>query len=205
MTGQRPATDEASRKLYVNTLIFSIAAGIVTFLLLLALIFVPSVRAFAIGIATLEVGLVTLIIVSIVRIHNYEKQLAADKQFAAKQVVTLDTCPDYFTSTYKAAAGSKPAGAYCSNGYSNPDGNQKYYFVGKTCTPGNEIEDPTCALRTGTNLSNPAQYNFSLSDYDRKTSTELCQSINTRSSESEFASVPWTEVKMRCNSLSIGA
>ena len=84
-----------SKTFYKNTMVFSIIAGVFTLAMLLLVIFVPASREFVYCIATVEVGLIAIVIYSIVKIVRYDKKM--DKQAKAGNdfLVTIDTCRGY--------------------------------------------------------------------------------------------------------------
>ena len=108
--------------LYTNTIVFSIVAGVVSLILLLMIIYVPSTRGFVYGIATIEIGMVAVIITAIVQISNYENNLKKVAAQGANYLISVDTCPDYFSNTYQivatdaATAGATTAGATTAAG-----------------------------------------------------------------------------------------
>lgn len=102
------------------------------------------------------------------------------------------------------APGAGPGGGLrCTNGYVNSETDDTYYFVKRGCMLGNakDINSAGCLLDAKTN--NDA-YDVKISQYDRNTSAQICDSVNTSADDMPFASVPWTDVKARCNSLSLG-
>lgn len=225
-----------SRALYVNTLIFSIIAGVVSFALLIVLIFASASREFAYGIVTFELGLIGVILYLIISIYLYERKLRETGSDNNKFIVAVDTCPDYFSNSLQkkpppglapapgsrppapcAAPGTSPAPSgspeslpkdspvgsiMCNNGYASVTGDKMYYFVRRGCkakTP----SDPACAI-IDDGRNNATTYSLSLNDYNKSTSTKICERVNASGTDKEFANVPWTDIKARCNSLSLG-
>jgi hypothetical protein len=86
--------------LYVNTLIFSVIAGIVSLMLLLLLLFGSSAASqYKYLIVTVEVGLVTIMIVALWRTFHNEKRNKDVRKRALQNTVAVTTCPDYWVST----------------------------------------------------------------------------------------------------------
>ena len=203
-----------TRGIYINTMIFSIVAGIISLILLASLMFVPSSRVFVFGIATIEVGLVTIIVVAIVSIIRYERSIKALAQQGANYLVKVDTCPDYFSNTYTkpssvqstslgsvistASSVETKGGIKCSNGFTTPDGNKTYYFVKLGCSAVN-ASDKSCAIDS--TIIDSTKYNIQLKDMANMKPAELCAKVNIVDPKSGYANIPWTDIKGRCNSL----
>lgn len=201
MDNQQPATpikaiqNDTARGLYINTMIFAIIAAIVSILLLVMVLFVPEVRVFTIGIATLEAGLIAVIVYSIVSIFEYEAMLKKKAKAGAKQLVTVDACPDYFANVMSP---SSPNDVLCKNGYPSLDGRRRYFFVKQGCSSG-RLDDKSCSLDPKQSTS--ADFSVPLANYKNREVQDLCKEIN--GIDGAFASVPWTDVKARCNSLAL--
>ena len=84
--------------MYINTMIFTIIAGILS-LMLLALLMFGSVMAssYAWLIVTIELGLIVVIVASVVRIALYEKRIKKLAANALDNQMAVKTCPDYWT------------------------------------------------------------------------------------------------------------
>lgn len=268
-----------TRSLYINTIVFAMIAGILSIVLLVVLLYAPAFRTYVWGIATLEIGLVAIIVAAIIRVNRYEADIRKSAERGNAYLVSIDTCPDYFTNKYQArnppaarptgissryltpssyvvpttisteaaleaaavaaertasaaeSAATTPAlmavatearatataaraavvevtkqaklagmnGVLCRNGYTTPSGDKTFYFVKKGCS--GSYDDASCAIDPS--VPND-RYVFQLNDFNNITSTEICNRVNTRSANSSFTHIPWTDVKGRCNSLSLG-
>jgi hypothetical protein len=215
-----PAIEQApalkTRGLYVNTMVFAIVAGIVSLALLLVLVYVPEVRAYAYLIATVEIGLIAVILYALVNIFSYESALRKKNTQSSSYLVSIDTCPDYFSNVYNstsapsaspsaasaATSSSTPdmGGVVCRNGYPTGDGEATYYFVKKGCS-GTQLSDSSCNLNT----RDASEFRVPLNSFSKVDAKEVCTQVNTTNATSAYASVPWTDVKARCTSLSFGS
>jgi len=193
---------ESTHTLYVNTMVFSIIAAVLSLALLLVMLYMPQVRSFMVGIVVLEVGLVAMILYSIISIYMYE---AAQRKKAAEtsnQLVSVDTCPDYFVRAYAdPAVDSSNKGAICQNGYPSQDGSRKFFFVRRGCSSRSTTEGGCNLEGAGTDAKN---FLVRLANYNSIKSNDLCSQVNTVDPAKPFANVPWTDVKSRCTSLSLG-
>jgi hypothetical protein len=191
-----------SKTFYKNTMVFSIIAGVFTLAMLLLVIFVPASREFVYCIATVEVGLIAIVIYSIVKIVRYDKKM--DKQAKAGNdfLVTIDTCPDYFVKqvNQKGIGGATSTGEVCKNGYTSPDVDGLKYYFGKRGCVGGSLSN--CKIDKSDTTVNT--FPIDLSDYSKKESKVICNLVNTADDEYTFTHVPWTDIKSRCNSLSLG-
>jgi hypothetical protein len=88
------------RSVYINTIVFSIISAFVSIALLSMVIFLPAARVFVYAIITLELGLIAIIIAAVVRIVLYEKKLKKQADQGNAFLVNIDTCPDYFSSSF---------------------------------------------------------------------------------------------------------
>jgi multisubunit Na+/H+ antiporter MnhF subunit len=186
--------NNTSPKTYWNTLIFTIVASLVSLIILFLLIYYPSTRDYVVGALIVEVGILTIIIMAIYSAWSTEKKLKEKRDPGTDFNVTLTACPDYFL--YMAATSSN-VGATCVNGF--PSGSNIYYFAKQNCT-GVTLTDPSCTLDGSTTT---AGYSIDLKNYDQKTVISTCSNVNTTSVASPFYSIPWTDVKERCNSLNL--
>lgn len=98
------AGKNAKRSLYINTLVFSIIAALISVSLLVLIFFVAGARGFIYAIVTTEVGLIAVIIAAIVRIYMYERKLKKEADQGNSVIVNIDTCPDYFSSVFNDAS-----------------------------------------------------------------------------------------------------
>ena len=120
-------TTSSGGKIYVNTLVFSIVSALMALGLLMLLIWGPSqVRDFAFLIVTVELGLVCVMVASIIRIYMYERSLRQKAETAKRNLVMVDTCPDYWT------ANNTPTGTICKNSYNAPRVTNVSYSFGES-------------------------------------------------------------------------
>ena len=201
-------TTPPTRGLYKNTLIFAIVASLVSIVLFLILTFIKESRMFVIGAALIEIGLITTVIFSIVWIVNMESNLKRQAELGTNFHVSITSCPDYFqnvaaSSNHSAAssnyfgASNANTGITCINGF--PSGSNTYYFAKQSCT-GVTLLDPTCTLDGSTST---AGYTLNLNNFINQNATSVCSLVNTTTPASAFSSIPWTDVKGRCNSLNL--
>jgi hypothetical protein len=95
----------------------------------------------------------------------------------------------------------KKSGVRCSNGYTNPTGDRRYYFVRRGCNSSSNLNDASCLLDAS---KKNEDWTMDLKNYSGVTPVELCKMVNTSDSSKPFSSIPWTDVKAKCNSLSLG-
>jgi hypothetical protein len=116
--------NENSKISYFNTLIFTIVAGIISLLLLLALFFEVG-RDYAYLIVMVEFGIFSIIGVCIYQIIVNEARIAAAKTQSYNKI-SFQKCPDYFQQITDANNAS-----YCKNGFNiiYPDSTQKKILI----------------------------------------------------------------------------
>lgn len=147
-------TISSGGKIYVNTLVFSIVSALMALALLMLLIWGPSqVRDFAFLIVTVELGLVCVMVASIIRIYMYERSLRKKAETAKRNLVMVDTCPDYWTAT------NTPTGTLCKNTYTAPRATNVSYVFG----------DDASGM--------PKQIN--LTEMSRQKLPSICEKVNT--------------------------
>jgi predicted membrane protein len=200
----------APKNLYVNTMIFAVIAAVMTVGLLALLFLIPKARTFAYAIVTFELGLIGIIIYAIFSIFKYESDLKKKASYEAAKVVSIDTCPDYFTnvlespettSTSTASATNVKKNVVCKNGYTS--GKMTYYFAKRGC--GNiSMQDKSCFLDDlNLKATNINEYKIDLSNYQGLTAENVCKRVNQKTGGSAFASIPWTDIKSRCDDLAL--
>lgn len=170
---------------YLNTMVFAIISGIVSMLLLLALIYVPAVSQYGILILTVQIGLMAIVVQAIVRIWwNWSKSLASS-DLSIKNTLAVGSCPDYMIAG--ANATNLGGGTVCTN---------QYPKVGTTSPP---------AVWNGTTAT-PAPVTVNLSALNNKPIADVCKAINDPTAtpallaQGSTATVPWTELRSRCTS-----
>lgn len=175
------ATNKLS--IYVNTMVFTIIAGIVSVMLLLVLLFGSDFGTqYAPLIVTIEAGLLLVIIISIVRIYSYERRLESLQSTTMQNRLAIKSCPDYWTMSNE----SGENGPTCLNNYSMPteDGGSVSYNI----VTGNEYDTPAGTPPTLTQLK--------LREYDGKPLSQICPGVAT-------VNAPWTELRAACDSFRI--
>lgn len=186
---ERTATMTALYYVYLNTMIFAILSGIVSLILLLALIYVPSVSKYAILILTVQVGLVATVVQAMVRIWWYwSKSMGVSDSLSTNKTLAVNFCPDYMLASNNDA--TKGGGTLCTNSY-----------------PANST-GKTFPVWTGTPVSGDpvAPNTVDLSTLDGKPVADVCNAIISTAATPALmaagstASVPWTELRSRCKS-----
>lgn len=171
---------------YLNTMIFAIVSGVVSMILLLALIYVPTVSNYAILILTVQIGLIAIVIQALIRIWlNWRSRLTAT-DMATNNTLAVGFCPDYMIASANSA--SSGGGVMCTNAYA---------AVG-TASP--------VPIWTGNSLtgSAPAPSTVDLSKLDGQPIATVCQAINDKKTiptllpNGSTSTVPWTDLRSRC-------
>lgn len=166
---------------YLNTMVFAIISGIVSMLLLLALIYVPSVAQYGILILTVQIGLMAIVIQAIVRIWWYwTKSLDSA---SVHNTLSVNTCPDYMIAGSNAT--NLGGGILCTN---------QYPQVGSGAAVN---------VWNGTKAT-PAPSSVVLSALNNQPIADVCKAVNDKTatpallSKGSTASVPWTDLRSRC-------
>lgn len=172
---------------YMNTMIFAIVSGAVSFILLLALIYVPAVTNYAILILTVQVALVAIVIAALIRIWWFGKSQENSVNLSNQNALAVGFCPDYMVAS--ATDAGVGGGTTCTNAYAG------------TSTP----------IWTGSlKSSDPrAPDTVQLSKLDGKAIGSVCKAANDQTQPpisglltASTASVPWTELRSRCTNFS---
>lgn len=171
---------------YLNTMIFAIVSGVVSLILLLALIYVPSVAKYSILILTVQIGLILIVLRALIRIWWNSHRDEDDTDMSNRNTLAVGFCPDYMVAIANDA--SMGGGTTCSN-----------LYTGST-TP----------IWTGSNVLNDpvAPSSVSLSSLDGEPIADVCRAANdtkqppTSLLSASTASVPWTELRSRCTTFS---
>lgn len=122
------SSSRSSTSLYINTMVFTIIAGVLSAVLAIVLWMGNSkVHSFAPIIVTLEIGLLAVIITSVVRVIKFERKLSAQQQNVLDNAVAVRSCPDYWVMKE-----SGNGNHTCTNSYTTPDGTTTWQFQGKT-------------------------------------------------------------------------
>jgi hypothetical protein len=184
---------------YVNTLVFAIVAGMISLILLLGLLFTTAMGAYSWFVITLEVGLITIIIWTLVRIFTYESRMRRMNRNATKNALVAQTCPDYYT-VFHDAVGS----ADCRNIFrGRSPANEEFVMV---YVPGTNFEaDP--AVRGGIIFkSNPPDHRIEMKKFEDKRINDTCAIVQGRDPSSADAmpleannyNIPWTDLRTKC-------
>jgi hypothetical protein len=200
-------SDEKRKVSYFNTLIFTLAAGIVS-ILLLALLFFKGFKEYLPFIIALEVGIFSIIALCITQIMLNESYLNKLKQMAGYQM-TFDKCPDYFT---KRDSGDKEI---CSSDYIYKDKGNKNWIM-KIYPEDNPLEPMRGSRPLPVNLTldyrgDEQKYEkFPLHEIEKETSfktyADKCKPLTGDSQDPKLAYlkgynlVPWTTMNSKCAS-----
>lgn len=139
--------DSASH--YINTLVFTVVAGIVSMLLLLLVLRASeAVRKFSVFIITIEVGLVLIMAVAIYRIIVQERRAYKHSVNGLNNLLQVVACPDYWTRR----------GDTCYNTMISP-ANESVMF--RMPSPGSGAAD--------------SSYSINLKDYTGRPIAEVCE------------------------------
>lgn len=193
---------------YKNTLIYTIVTAIVS-LLILALLFIPSMFDYIYFIAVIELGIFIIIGVCIYKIINYEKHLN-ELRDQNSYYIPFSECADYFVKKTDSKGNT-----YCSNEYSVKDqfGNVKMMKIYPTdtalpTTHTQTMNDINCKAGT-TGCTIPHKYEkYSLTQIPDskllKTNQQRCSVLFVEPTDpalteyKEYTKIPWTYVKGRC-------
>lgn len=158
--------------LYLNTMVFTVMAGVVSLMLLLLLMTGSELATeYAALIITLELGLVAVIIAAILRIYWYERRLSRASKNGLENQLAVKSCPDYWTMK-EARDGSTS----CVNTYTTP------------VAAGAGAMAPVTTFKT-----QATKDVVQLSDYNNKPIRTLCPMVKE-------LNAPWTEVRAVCDS-----
>lgn len=172
VTKYKGMSDRNTSRQYVNTLIFTVIAGIVS-LLLLAMLWYASetMKQFNALIITIEVGLTAIILLAIIRIIQYERAAYKQQNAGSGMLLDVSSCPDYWTRNNR----------MCISYFQADDGEKTTYYMAQPSTS-----------TTGT----PTLSTLNLDDYNNRTIGDVCDKV------SREVKSPWTEVTSVCKSQS---
>lgn len=190
-------------RMYVNTMIFTIVSGVLSLILLLALIYVPSMAEYSILILTIQIGLLLIIIQALIRLWRERRKRDNNAKVSALNTLRVGFCPDYMV------AGQDPndptnTATICYNTYDGtPTGQKIWNDTNSTDILGNSGKPTTIK---------PPSVGFSLAKLDGALFSNVCETINDPSSQPPLltsstnsvqdvtctAGVPWTELRSRC-------
>lgn len=171
------ANQDASASHYINTMVFSVVAGIISsMLLLLVMQGSDTVKQFSVLVITIEVGVVLIILAAIYQIIAYERRRFKQAIDGTMNMMTVKSCPDYWT-LYD--------GKKCKNTHqlfeANDDGLYTKYVI-----HGNS---------TDTNTKDRTERSVNLSDYSKVSVRDAC----TKKFDN-LPNHPWTDLSAVCNS-----
>lgn len=195
---------------YKNTLIYTIVTAIVS-LLILALLFIPSMFDYIYFIAIIELGIFIIIGVCIYKIINYDKNLNKLRD-QNSYYIPFSECADYFVKKTDSKGNT-----YCSNEYNVKDqfGNvklMKIYPSGVLLPPTHKntiINDINCKAGDTECTINDKYEKYSLNQIPDskllKTNQQKCSVLFVEPTDpalipaySGYTQIPWTHVKGRC-------
>ena len=187
---------------YVNTMVFAIVSGIVSVALLVALYFVESLNAYIFAIATIEIGLLLIIIFSLYSIIAYESNVRKAINNAGKNSIAANSCPDYYTMRFGANGVTDNT---CRNTFSGktPQGLRYVMFY----VPSTKYES-TGQGRAVRFTGNPADGSIKIKSLEEIPMTDACKIIQGLPAESDVDkksannySIPWTDLRPKCESI----
>lgn len=187
---------------YTNTMVFAIAAGLVSVVLLLALLYVPAVGA-TLGymLVTIEVGLLLVIALAVYRIVSSERAMQSAAGNAHRNALLAKSCPDYYTMSH-AASGVQE----CKN-----------LFVGTTESGGryamafvpSDTWRKSSTSSGGAFVGNPADHVINMQRFESMRVGDACQYVHGRPPASDDQTsvpnnytIPWTDLRSKCDGLS---
>lgn len=191
---------QQDRLSYINTLIFTIFAALLS-IALLFLVFLKATKEYIVFIVTVEVGLLAIIFYCIYKIVKSEKDLRSLRD-ASKLVVKFDECADYYVRRM-----DSDNNVYCSNDYIFTKDNDAQYLM--------KIYPESVSLPNNTlnNASSNAKYNPNAGRYEEYLLQELatasnlptyadkCKPLFTNvNNYTEYSKIPWTFARSRCQS-----
>lgn len=164
-----------SGKLYINTMVFSIIAGIISLMLLLLLFYGASaVEAYTPLIVTVEIGMLIVIITAVVRIYLNERKAKKALDDMENKTIVVTTCPDYWVMSRDEDSEK----TVCSNRFTGSRGPLSPTFV--------------MPLADATNTTGT----INLEDYDGHTLKTVCGKLKD-------LGAPWTEVRAECDAYNV--
>lgn len=167
-------------QIYVGTMAFAIVAAMISVVLIVFMVYgPPESRDYMYLVLTIEFGMLAIIVNSIVQIYLYERDLTKLSKDAASNLVLVQSCPDYYTRVID------PKGtATCSNAFVSPS-------TGDTYSIGRGADE-------GSWVSNGAS--VGIADYANKPLKDVCSDF---SASKPLYNVPWTDLRVRCESYNL--
>lgn len=172
--------DGNKMRLYLNTMVFSIVAAVLSLMLLLLLLRgPPEARALSYMIITIEVGLLFVIVQAIVRIHLYERDLRKTAEKAQNNIVVVDGCPDYWTLSKR----KKDMASVCSSRYVTPNTQSTIYVAAPSKI--NEIDDSDPSKKARV---------VNLTTMSQRPMRDVCKDLRTT-----YDGVSWSDLRNKCS------
>lgn len=171
--------NDQNRRMYLNTMIFTVVAVIsIVCLIVIALISPQFTRKIRPILLTVIIGLLFVTVYSVVRIWMYESNVTDLLNNSQSSLLSADTCPDYFTSNLNA-----DGEVVCVNEYKAPRSDHTFKFVGKG---GRVVRDT-----------------INMKEFKRIKAKDLCAKVDP-TTDKPIHNIPWTDVRAKCSSLTNG-
>jgi hypothetical protein len=190
-----------TRQSYINTLIFTIVAGIVSIGLLLLTFFSTAVSSYTYVLVTIEIGLVFVIAFALYNIIRNEQKVKKIAATAHKNTLLANTCPDYYTVGYENGTGFQQ----CRNVFEGNMPNGRPFLMYYTPSDTYEPAGANGAKFPG----NPPELVISMNNFEEKRVEDACKIVNGRQPDSDTNtstpnnySIPWTDMRFKCEGLS---
>ena len=187
---------------YLNTLVFTIIAGVVSVGLLVIILY-ANVAEYKYALATIEAGLIFVIVSALVHIYWIESSAKRMASNAHKNALLAKNCPDYYTMVH-----SPKTGEVCTNTFKGmlPTG-QPFAMVYIPST------DATAEVRNGAKKvlfrGNPSDPSIDVKSFEDKQVQDACLYVAGRPVQGDpdtktanNYSIPWTDMRSKCESLS---
>lgn len=171
----RPTTSNvASKRMYTNTVIFTVFAGIISGALLLLLLLMPGIIAgYTPLVVTVQLGLLAVVIWAVVVIILRERSDKKAERNALQNRLAVLTCPDYWTLT------------------DDPTGNGRGVCMNTYVTPsafGDKNRDNSATFTTQSKRGT-----VNLAEVNDKSLAEACKVATA-------LGAPWTDLRAMCDS-----
>lgn len=168
---------------YVNTMIFTIVSGVLSLILLLALVYVPTVGEYAVLILTVQFGLLAIIVQALVRLWWSQRKRDLEAETSVQNTLAVNFCPDYMVASVDGKND-----VVCKN---------EYPLVAGATNPTN----------IWTDSQGNAIATIPLSGLTGKPIADVCSAINSTTPTSTLltvstVNVPWVELRSRCSTFS---
>lgn len=173
------AVSQDKAQIYVGTMVFAIVAAVISVMLIVFVVYgPPDAREYMYLVLTIEFGLLAIIVNSIARIYMYERDLKRLSKDATSNLVLVQSCPDYYTRVLDATGA-----ATCSNSFVSPSTNDAY-VIGASSS--------NAFVRNGSEVK--------IKDYENKKLKDVCADFGR---DRPLYNVPWTDLRVRCESYNL--